>query len=387
MTTPTTIAAHAVSRSRHTGRPRVLLAPITVTPSKPLAPSHLKGLLWTDVLYRATRCVADVVHRAGQTPYHRTEQTLGFWEFLDRTRGDTGYDTLSEDEIGTLYMEFRASGAPAPAAALRPYAEAAERGWVHPAGQRVLRLWTGHYAELGLHDPGLLRHQPPGLGLEAALERLGTLDMCLDQRGTGGPVYLDLTRYGLPLRQLVTADGRPNYLACALRDLLPLAPSFDEVVLLYDTGLDPDYQLLARVLTALGPRVRRIPVGRVPVDGRIRSARHGGWREHQARTVLAAAREQAAAPAVRLGVRLYFIAVLGPGQHESFRPDLLSQCLRRAERLLDTAGQEPSPAPLAERLARHRKDHVYVDPYRLTSQLLGRRRAAPAQDLLSAVFL
>lgn len=363
---------------------RVLLAPVTVTPSKPLTPSHLKGLLWTDVMYRATRPLAHVTYRYSHTTYHLTEQTLGFWEFLDRTRGDTDYDDLSEEDIGDLYVAFRAAPRPSPRA-LRPYAEAAEHGWVHPAATRVLTLWSGHYARLGLHDPGLLRHQPPGLGLDAALERLADLGMCLDQRAVGGPVHLDPTRHGLPLRRLVTPDGRPNYLACALRELLPLAADFDEIVLLYDGELDPDYQLLERVLTALGPRVRRVPVGRVPIDGHIRSARHGGWQGLHAGALLDAAAGHDPA-AVRLGMRLYFIAVLGPGRQQSFRADLLAQCLRRAERLLETA-EHGRPRPLAELLAPHRKDHTYVDPYRLTAGLLGKRRAAPALDLLATVFL
>ncbi|GGN56337.1 hypothetical protein GCM10012285_50870 [Streptomyces kronopolitis] len=366
------------------GRRRVLLAPITVTPSKPLTPSHLKGLLWTDVMYRATQSLADVTYRYSHTTYHPTEQTLGFWEFLDRTRGDTGYDELTEDRIGELYVDFRAAQR-APVQALRPYAEAAERGWVHPASARVLRLWSEHYAALGLHDPGLLLHQPPGFTLDAALDRLTDLGICLDHRAVGGPVYLDLTRFGLPLRQLVTADGRPNYLACALRELLPLAVDFDEVVLLYDSELAPDYQQLERVLTALGPSVRRVSLGRVPIDGKIRSARQGGWRDVHAGALLRTVCGEHDAAAVRLGMRLYFIAMLGPGRQQSFRADLLHQSLKRAEQLLASAPQKP-PRPLAERLAQHRKDHLYIDPYRLTSGLLGKRRAAPASDLLTTVF-
>ncbi|MFJ6513906.1 hypothetical protein ACIQMO_19295 [Streptomyces sp. NPDC091406] len=365
-------------------RRRVLLAPITVTPSKPLTPSHLKGLLWTDVMYRATRPLADVTYRYSHTTYHPTEQTLGFWEFLDRSHGETDYADLTEDDVGELYVAFRAAPR-APAGALRPYAEAVEHGWVHPAGDRVLRLWSEHYSALGLHDPGLLRHQPPGLSLDAALDCLSALGMCLDQRAVGGPVYLDLTRFGLPLRQLVASDGRPNYLACALRELLPMATGFDEVVLLYDSELDPDYQQLARVITALGPGVRRVSLGRVPVDGQIRSARQGGWRGVHAGALLRAVRGEHDPAAVRLGMRLYFIAVLGPGRQQSFRADLLRQSVKRAGQLLASARHD-APTPLDERLARHRKDHLYVDPYRLVSGLLGKRRAAPASDLLTAVF-
>ncbi|MFD6966982.1 hypothetical protein [Streptomyces sp. NPDC059979] len=367
-------------------RPRVLLAPVTVTPSKPLTPSHLKGLFWTDVMFRATGQLADVAYRYSHTTYHPTEQTLGFWEFLDRTCGDGDYEDLTEERIGDLYVAFRAAGERAPAAALRPYADAAEDGWVHPASRRVLELWAGQYAGLGLHDPGLLAHQPPGLGLDETIGRLTALGMCLDLRAVGGPVHLDLTRHGLPLRQIVNGQGRPNYLACALRELLPLAPDFDEVVLLYDRELDPDYQQLSRVLSALGPAVRRVPVGRVPIDGVIRSARHGGWRDHHAGSLLAAARAEHDDPVVRLGMRLYFIATLGPGQQQSFRAPLLRQCLKRAERML-ASGPWTDPAELAERLGRHRRGHLHVDPYRLTSSLLGRKGPAPALDLLSAVFL
>ncbi|MGI5531771.1 hypothetical protein ACQEVX_31635 [Streptomyces syringium] len=367
-------------------RPRVLLAPVTITPSKPLTPSHLKGLLWTDVMFRATRRLADVTYRCSHTTYHPCEQTLAFWEFLDRTQGDSGYDDATEEDIGRLYVAFRAEEGRAPAEDLRYYAAAVEDGWVHPAGERVLRLWTGQYAELGLHDPGLLRHQPPRYDLDTALERLEGLGMCLDQRTLGGPVHLDLTRFGLPLRQLVTTDGRPNYLACALRELMPLAPDFDEVVLLHDTELGSDYQQLARVLTALGPSVRRVPVGRVPIDGRIRSARHGGWHDTHARALLDRARADHDEAAVRLGMRLYFIAVLGPGQQQSFRADLLRQCLRRAERMIASAGPAVDETA-TEALARHRGDHLHVNPYRLTSSLLGTRRPAPGLDLLSGVFL
>lgn len=368
------------------GRPRVLLAPVTITPSKPLTPSHLKGLLWTDVMFRATRRLADVTYRCSHTTYHPCEQTLAFWEFLDRTQGDSGYDDATEEDIGRLYVAFRAEEGRAPAEDLRYYAAAVEDGWVHPAGERVLRLWTGQYAELGLHDPGLLRHQPPRYDLDTALERLDALGMCLDQRTLGGSVHLDLTRFGLPLRQLVTTDGRPNYLACALRELMPLAPDFDEVVLLYDTELDSDYQQLARVLTALGPSVRRVPIGRVPIDGRIRSVRHGDWHDTHARALLDRARADHGEAAVRLGMRLYFIAVLGPGQQQSFRADLLRQCLRRAERMIASAGPAGDETG-TEPLARHRGDHLHVNPYRLTSSLLGARRPAPDLDLLSEVFL
>jgi hypothetical protein len=384
------------AQGRRPGRPRVLLAPITVTPSKPLTPSHLKGLLWTDVMYRASSGLADVTYRYSPTTYHLTEQTLGFWEYLDRTVGDADYSGLSEEQVGEMYVGYRAQQEKTGAQALRPYAEAVEgHGWVHPAGARILELWTAHYARLGMHDPGLLAHQPPALGTEEAIEQLSALGFCLDLRACGGPVYLDATRHGLPLRQIVDSHGRPNYLACMMRELLPLAPSFDEVVLLYDRELEADYHLVERVLATAAstpaaggraPSVRRVVLGRVPIDGRIRSARHGGWQGHTVGALLEEVGEECDEPVLRLGMRLYFIATLGAGQHESFRRDVLRQSLARASRLLSD-GREPDPATVPEVLARHRKDHLYVNPYRLTSSLLARHRPAPARDLLEAVYL
>lgn len=361
---------------------RVLIAPVTVTPAKPLTPSHLKGLLWTDVMYRASAQLADVTYRYSPTTYHPCEQTSGFWAYLDRTFGDRDYADCSESDIGELYVAYRKDGAAAPGEH-QAYLEAIEAGWVHPAGARVLDLWTEHYARLGMHDPGLVAHQPPGLGLDEVLDRLAAAGLCLDQRADGGPVYLDATRHGMPLRKIVSADGRPNYLACALRELVPLAASHDEIVLLYDSELEPDYVLLARVLAELGPEVHRVSLGRVPIDGRILSARHGGWQGHTAGELLDAVSGEHDKAALRLGMRLYFIAVLGPGARESFREDLLRRAIKRAERLL-SLGVDGPPAP--DVLARHRPNGQHVDPYRLTASLLARHGEAPSGAVLAEVF-
>jgi hypothetical protein len=362
----------------------VLVAPVTVTPTKPLTPSHLKGLLWTDVLYRATSLLTSATYRYSPSTYHPCEQTLGFWEFLDRTVGDTDYSGCSEEDVGELYVRYRAEDERAPFAACRPYLEAIESaGWVHPASVRVLDLWARQYERLGMHDPGLTAHRPPGLGLDEVIDRLCAEGLCLDLRSSGGPVFLDQTAAGLPLRQIVGRDGRPNYLACALRELIPLVPEHDETVLLYDRGLQPDYVLLQKTLERMGGAVHRVSLGRVPIDGRITSARQGDWRLLSVRSLLDEVTARHHDTAVRLGLRLYFIAKLGPGDHESFRPDLLERTMIRAERLLaDGAGE----ATGLESLSRSRGRHRHVDPYRLTSGLLARHREPPGAHLLSEVY-
>ncbi|ROP36559.1 hypothetical protein [Saccharothrix texasensis] len=374
------------------GRRRVLLAPVTITPTKPLTPSHLKGLFWTDVVQRATEPLADVTHRSSHTVFDPCEQTAGFWEYLDRTVGDVDYSCLSEDEIGRLYVRYRTNGERAPFSACLPYLDAIERhGWVHPASTRLLELRADQYRRLGLRDPGgLTEHQPPALTLDEAIDRLHEADLCLDLRPNGGPVFVDATRDGLPLRQIVAADGRPNYLACALRDLLPLVTEHDETVLLYDRGLEPDYLLLQRVLARTGGRpVHRVPLGRVPVDGTIASARHGGWQGTSARDLLERFAPRHDPAALKLGMRLYFVGVLGPGDHDSFRVDLLDRNLTRARKLLDTAedvGWDRVLDLLSGLRGVRGETREHVDAYRLTTGLLGRHGPPPSRELLEAVF-
>ncbi|TDC52097.1 hypothetical protein E1258_25330 [Micromonospora sp. KC207] len=376
----------AEARPAEGRRARILVAPVTVTPTKPLTPSHLKGLLWTDVLVRATAALADVTHLGSHTAFHSCEQTVGFWEFLDRTFGDLDYSACSDEDIGELYVRYRRSGQTPTAAACRPYLEALdEHSWVHPASARVLDIWQDQYAQLGMADPGLTRHQPPGLALEETIARLDAEGLCVDLRRLGGPVYLDPTRWGMPLRRIVAADGRPNYLACALRQLLPLVPDYDETVLLCDRELQPDYVLLQRVLTKAGATVHRVTLGRVAIDGQIDSARHGGWHRHTAAALLRAAGAGYDEAALRFGLRLYFIAVLGPGTSVPFSFDLLHRSLRRA-RLLLTDDGGATGTDLADLVGRHRGRHRYVDPYRLTSGLLARRQRRPGRELIRTVF-
>lgn len=358
------------------------MAPVTITPTKPLSPSHLKGLFWTDVLVRATAMLADVTYRYSHTTYHPCEQTLGFWEYLDRVVGDTDYSACAEDEIGELYVRFRAADERASFAACRPYLDAVEHGWTHPASARMLELWSAHYVRLGLHDPGLREHQPPGLTLDEVIDRLATMGMCLDLRDVKGPVYLDATRDGIPLRMIVAPDGRSNYLACALRELMALAPSYDDVVLIYDRGLEGDYLLLDRVLSRLDTATHRVPLGRVPIDGKIGSGREGDWRGHHAGALLAglAGHDQ---DAVRLGLRMYFIAMLGPGDQTSFSFDLMERWVRRAQRMFSA---DPGTQTPVEYLAGNWGDAPFVDPYRLASSLLNKHRANPGPQLLRTVF-
>jgi hypothetical protein len=368
-------------------RQRLLLAPIMITPTKALTPSHVKGLLWIDVLYKATSQLLDVHYLWNLRSVNATAQTLEYWEYLDRTVGrDVNYSSWSELELSYPYLQMHAERATAPYAALRPYLEAVEcDGYVHPASRRLIDLWAGHFHRLNLFDPGLARQNAPALGVEELVELLSARSLCIDHRRYGGPVMLDATHAGLPLRHAIAPDGQANYLVCVLRELVPMVDRYDRILLVCDGELWADYLLLTRLLCALGANVSYLTIGRVPLDGMIASSRHGGWENYTVDALAERALHEFDAAAFWLGIRIYFIAVLARASKQSLRFDVLHHQLRRAQQII--ASDQPKLTDADAVLESMLTDGGYVDPYRLTSSLLNRRGPRPGRSLLERVFV
>ena len=370
-----------------TARPRVLVAPIPITPTKPLTPSHVKFLLWVDVLYRATSRITTVDFLYGHTTGNACQQTLGFWEYLDRTDGDTDYAGWSEEDVGNHYIAYQAEPVKACGKALAPYRDAYEnQGWVHPASARLLDAWSEHYATLGVYDPGLRRPIRAPMDIEQLVDVLSAHDLCLDMRSESDGIYVDLTAFGLPLRKLVTADGLMNHLACTLRDIVPLVRRYDQIVLLHDREMTADYLLLQRVIGQLGGQATRIAVDRVAIDGVVRSGRMGGWSGYTVPEIASACSANEYPDRFRLGLRLFLLATIGIGQGLSFDFRLLRRRIRDAERLLGHADPEEHDTEMHEFLLRLTGHKAYVDPYRLAGALLIRGRHVPIDDIVKAIF-
>jgi hypothetical protein len=373
--------------------PRILLAPVTVSPTKPLTPTHLKYLVSLDMLYRATSTFAEVTFLYDHSAYVGSRQVAGFWAYLDGLGEDPepGYARMNEEEIGELYAAYHRAGRTAQDAAAAPGARPARRpGGMHPVSARLLDLWEEHYRLLGMFDPQLGRSGPAPAAEDEVLGLLADRDLCIDARELGAPVYLDATTAGLPLRTISDPDGQPNYLLLLLRQLLPLIGGHDVVVLAHDVELRTDYRTVAHVLTALGAEVVRYEVPRVPVDGSVRSTRYGGWQGYTLGAFSGPLVEEFGADVFRLGLRLYLVAGLGRTAPQSFSADHLRRWMRRARRLLDRhGGGVPAPAEvtaaggyLAARAGRRR----FADPYQVTGALVSRDPAVPVGGLLHVVM-
>jgi hypothetical protein len=361
---------------------RILVAPITISPTKPLTPTHLNYLLSIDTLSRATAAIADVTCVYDHLAFAGAHQTVAFWEYLDRVWPGTDFGHADERWIGELYKRHHAEPTPAPAVRLRPYIERVRvERWMHPCALRVLDIWESHYQTLNLAGPHTAGPMPPRLPDAVLIDELGARDLCIDGRPLGAQVYLDLTAQGIPLRALVSPDGQANYLMCVLGQLIPLAGDYDLTVLMYDRAMRDDYIMVERVLRVFGASTARVEVSRVPIAGVAVSSRYGGWEDYLLPEVRAAASGDDAE--FQLGVRLYLNAVFGRGGQNSFMVAELRRWVARGRRLLDAPAGDGDPADFLRGLAR---GAGFVDPYRLTSRLLSKGRNVPVRTLIESVY-
>ncbi|MER5219321.1 hypothetical protein [Streptomyces flaveus] len=362
----------------------LVVAPVTITPTKPLTPTHVKGLLWTDVLVKASAEVTAVRLVWNNRMATLTTQSTAFWHYLDLTEPDTDWSSESETRIGERYLRFHAEHRERDPRALDSYlARADQDGWIHPASRRMLELWRAELDLLGVGDLGLADDRPLATAAQPMIEALAERGLIIDHRRFGGPVHLDGPRWGMPLRQLVSSEGHPNYLLPILRELVPLICPARMFLLIHDDELTADYLLLERVLTEFGAAVTRLSLSRVPLNGTVRSSRYGGWRGATLAD-LSATSGTADRTAYRLGMRMYFAGTLHQRSAQSFRMELLRRCVGRAARLLERAPADRHAGAgenVVTALTRLRTRPGYVDPYRLTASMLGKRTALPAHAL------
>ncbi|NEC66306.1 hypothetical protein [Streptomyces sp. SID9727] len=369
----------------------LVVAPVTITPTKPLTPTHVKGLLWTDLLVKASSRLTGVQLVWNNRMATVTTQSTAFWRYLDLTEPDTDWSAESEAGIGARYLRFHAEHRAADPRALAAYlARADQDGWIHPSGLRMLELWRAELDLLGVGDLGLGVDRPLATTAQAMTRALADRGMLIDHRRFGGPVYLDGPRWGMPLRQLVSSAGHANYLLPILRELVPMIREGRRFLLVHDEELTSDYLLLDRVLTEFGAAVTRVGLSRVPVNGTVRSSRYGGW-SGVTLSELSATPGTTDHAAYRLGMRLYFAGALHRRSGQPFRMQLLRRCVGRAARMLDESRVDadwgdpdkgdPGGRHLTAALARLRTRQGYVDPYRLTAAMQGKRAALSAAAL------
>jgi hypothetical protein len=357
----------------------------------------VKGLLWFDLVVKATSRVAPITTLANRVTCDVTAQNLGFWHYLDTKFGtDAGfYADKGELWVAEQYVRHHAEGFVAPPAVLEGLRRRVEdEFWVHPASRRILELWSEQAGILGLDEQIFHTWAPLPLGVEDALAALESMDLLLDAREMGGGAYLDLTPEGVPLRQIVNEHGVPNYVLHVLRELLAVGPAHDRVLFGFDSELRPDFDLIARVMQRAGVSTIALPLERVRLPGVSGTTRTGGWEEYTLARVIDRFVPVYGVPVFRLGLRMYYVLHIGRRGGCEFDLDVVDKFMRKAAgaaRRLD--GSEPDLAA-AEALLRElwpeisTEDTLYADPNRLVQALFKRApESGGARTLVGELLL
>ncbi|MFE2277703.1 hypothetical protein ACFXAE_10670 [Streptomyces sp. NPDC059454] len=111
---------------------------MTITPTKPLTPTHVKGFLWTDVLVRTSAFVTGVRLVWNNRMATVTTRSTAFWRYLDLTEPDTDWSREPEARIGQRYVAFHSEPRETDRRVLEGYLARADDGWIHPAARRML---------------------------------------------------------------------------------------------------------------------------------------------------------------------------------------------------------------------------------------------------------
>jgi hypothetical protein len=304
--------------------------PIGITPTKPLTPTHVKGLLHFDALTRLHRIIEPIGVAHNRRVWDMSLQTARFWTYLDLHHGQLDFDALSESQIGQLYARFSREGTDVPVAALEAMiAKVESEGYVHPSARCVLQSWVRHLQRIGL-DTGLLTESHAlDISVQGILCKLSTFGDLVDQREFGGGVLWTAWTGHRATRTLISELGLPNYVVALLRQAHDLAQSYNTVHLFYDLSVERDFILLEDFLQALGVQSNRIGFPRMTSNGRALSFRA----EDDVVTLgqmICRYENDYGDLCIALGLRLYFLHLSGLRKSFDFSWDGLDEALRMA---------------------------------------------------------
>lgn len=308
-----------------------ILFPVHVDPVKPLNPSHVRHLLYADFLYTMRkRFGVPVEYCYNRLAVDVDNQVIKLSEFLKKNADD--FQLSDGISVGLAYIDMATRGFIVDDQTLfarRPQLEQSLEG--HEYYQYILPEWSRQHQLLGMFNPGLLKPKKFARTVQETLDDLKTLEVIFDARDEDGNVYLDFSNLGLRLRKITSHEEYGyNYLFIALRRLLSVVNPGDVVEFMYDPECASDFLLLAKVVERLGAKAILRPTARVSINGKVASARKGGWQGFALSDILSRFEQQYLPEEIGLGLRLYFLAFNSPKVTMNFEYDALQKCIEKA---------------------------------------------------------
>lgn len=364
----------------------LLIASSCIEATRPLTLSSLKMVLWSDLLYRATSLVRPTVYLLNRRLADCRCETARFWNYLDARHPGTEFGTLSEADLRRLYHEFREARWAIDSATYGEHQRRiTERGFVHPASERLIRIWKEQYGSLHVYDPGLERSVPLGKNRERTLAELRKLGCITCDGCRAGVPTLDLSAVGLPTRRLSDGSSADDALLFLLRGLLSVVGRFEQVVLVAPESAPADSLLVQGVLARSGVSTARVALQRVLASGRDANPTPEDELDCELTRALRQLGARFGARTVRLGMRLYFIGTLGRDSTGAFDLGEVETAMSRARQILSETHDVVTVEALRALLQQYVTDGGYVDPYRLAARMMAGEpgRAAPFVPLLT----
>jgi len=220
----------------------------------------------------------------------------------------------------------------------------------HEYYQYILPEWGRQHQLLGMYDPGLFTPQKFSITYDELLYELETLGVVLDARSSDGNIYLDFSNRGLRLRKITTANEFGyNYLFTALRRLVPVVNPGDVVEFIFDPECASDFLLLGCVIEEIGGTVLYRPTARIAIQGKIASARKGGWEGYALADIISYFEQLYPPEVIALGLRLYLLAFNSQKKTLNFSYGDLQKAIDKATRIQAEYGTcAVSELPIAE---------------------------------------
>jgi len=129
-------------------------------------------------------------------------------------------------------------------------------------------------------NPGFNTFKKYNMSRNSLIQVINESGHILDKTNMSGQVFVDLTQYGIPLRQICGENAYDyNYIFVILRSILSSTTAGDKIILMADQELSLDILIIASVLKDLGYNIQKIITKRIGFDNQKLSTRNGGW-EH-----------------------------------------------------------------------------------------------------------
>lgn len=372
----------------------MIFLPVGITATKPLMLTHLAGISYLDLSRRLLNHVSPAALWHNRIPWDLSVQNIRFWCYLDLVYPELDFGSLTEHQIGRLYVECFNSSLGV-TTELEPFRnKAAElrwatehQGYVHASSRSIRLHWSQHLEFLGLNSEDIDNQVALNVSHTEILRQLEADGLLINQQSISGSIYLDLTSIGMPLRTLVSKGGEINYLLPILRDLHNRFNRGERVVLFYDDSVEQDYVYLDRLLTRRGLKVTRKKFFRVPVDGMVHSSKGGGWEESTFAFIREKYFSKVDVEIARFAIKRTLLYSLGQKGQRSVSDANITESLECADQTLAslTHIKPPEPAYRTSLFGRFVSKNGLVNVHGLFTHLENKR--TPLEDKASIVAL